>query len=114
MRWGHILVLLRPHVIHLADVPLTLWQDLNTEAWRMARALRACLAPSRVWVASLGAQREDLPMTSPHLHVHVIPLGDEDPRPREVLTWQNGVVDAEPGEWQHLVRALRSELENAS
>ncbi len=45
-------------------------------------------------------------MTFPHVHLNVIPVDEPGARPRDVLTWQNGVMAGTPREWADLERAL--------
>lgn len=66
------------------------------------RALRS----ARCYVASLGAASDDLPMTSPHLHLHVIPIYKAEDKPSAVLTWDRGVTIADEEEWAELHRIL--------
>jgi hypothetical protein len=42
-----------------------------------------------VFVAALGSAVQR-PMSFPHVHLHVVPLADDD-RPADVFTWENGV-----------------------
>lgn len=108
--WGHALVLARRHVTGFSDLAPGEWAEVAAMAARVAAALEAVIEPARVYVASLGSARGDLPMSSPHLHVHVIPVPDPDLRPREVLTWQGGVLEAGEIEWRRLERELASAL----
>lgn len=107
VRWGHLMIVPRPHVTRFLDVELALWLRTSELAHRAARAIERALAPSRCYVASLGAARTDLPMTFAHVHVNVIPVPDEESRPRDVLTWQHGVLDGTEDEWRDLRRMIR-------
>lgn len=93
LREGHGMVVLHDHVERWSE----LGEDAADEMFRMARAaarsLERTLRPPRVYVASLGTAERGVPVSSPHLHVHVVPLLREDERPSEVLTWAHGVLD---------------------
>lgn len=96
---GHAMVALRGHITRFSDLDEAPWLEACRLARATARAIEATLAPVRCYVASLGTPREGLPMTSPHLHLHVVPVTDPDARPSEVLTWEHGVhwLDDERG-----------------
>ena len=84
------------------------WAAASALAREAAIAAEGALDPARCYVAALGTSEAGLPMTFPHLHLHVIPVPDARLRPREVLTWQNGVLDAEEAEWEALAESLRA------
>jgi diadenosine tetraphosphate (Ap4A) HIT family hydrolase len=105
-RWGQLMVVPRLHVERVADLELSIWLRVNELAHHATRALERALAPSRCYVASLGARRSDLPMTFPHVHLNVVPVSDDDTRPREVFTWQLGVLDGSEREWSELRELL--------
>lgn len=102
VRWGHALVTLRRHVVRLSEVSAAEWADAAELARQLGCALEAGLQPARVYVAALGTDLDDLPMSFPHLHLHVLPVPESGARPREVLTWGNGVYEAAPAEWTAL------------
>lgn len=110
LRWGHMLVVTSRHVERFTE----LGDDEHTEAaalcLRAARAMERGLAPPRVFVASLGSARDNLPMTCPHLHWHVVPVAHGE-RPRDVLTWRHGVLQGSHDEWRALEVTLQSELQ---
>lgn len=110
VQWGHVMVVPRIHVERFGALELSVWLRVNELAHRAARAVEAALGPSRCYVASLGAACADLPMTFPHVHINVIPVFDSNARPREILTWQHGVLDASDEEWDALRANLRQEL----
>lgn len=105
-RWGHVMIVVREHLTRFSELSEALWTETSRLALRAARAIETSLAPLSCYVASLGTPRDDLPMTSPHLHVHVIPIYDAADEPSTVLTWSRGVHVARETEWQ----ALRDEL----
>lgn len=45
-------------------------------------------------------------MSSPHLHLHVIPIYEPDDKPSRVLTWEHGVLVLSDAE----LAALAAEL----
>jgi len=109
VRWGHALVLLREHVTSFEALAPEVWLDAAGLAHRAARAMERALAPARVFVASLGAPEPAPAMTTPHLHLHVIPLARSE-KPSEVLTWERGVVVGSTEERDELARRLRALL----
>ena len=64
------------------------------------------LAPARCYVASLGTDA-DVPMSSPHVHLHVVPV-ERDERPRDVLTWEHGVLVPSDVDLADLAARLRA------
>jgi diadenosine tetraphosphate (Ap4A) HIT family hydrolase len=109
-RRGHLLVILRRHVEHVTDIEWPVYSALQRLAYDAAHAVTQVFAPKRVFVAALGASSA-LPMSYPHLHLHVIPVyeDDERARPANVLSWSQGVVVYDDDE----ARALDTELRRA-
>jgi diadenosine tetraphosphate (Ap4A) HIT family hydrolase len=106
-RFGHVLVLLDAHVTRLSDVPEGVWLEACAHAWRAARVLERELGALRCYTGSFGSSKgTELPLSSSHVHLHVIPIYDEDDRPSQVLTSANGLVVADDAEW----RALHARL----
>lgn len=108
VRWGHMLVVPHAHVERFADLAPDVWADVSMLSYRAAVALERALTPSRCYVASLGTSEQGLPMTFPHIHTNVIPVDEPGARPRDVLTWQHGVIEASPDEWSALRDRLRA------
>lgn len=109
LRPGHVVVLLRRHAERLDEAA---WEDyaaLHRLAWEAARALRQVLGPRRVFVAAREGA-DALPPGCAHLHLHVVPLQDQDDpdRPSRVLTYDDGVSAYDPGEAEALAQALRA------
>jgi histidine triad (HIT) family protein len=102
-RYGHLMVIPRAHVDHLSQLPWDVFMDVQRLTFEAAKAIDACLAPARVFTATLGAAVE-LPMTYSHYHMHVIPVNetDERARPARVLSWSEGVVLYDDGEAREL------------
>lgn len=109
VRWAHLLVLLEAHTTTFSALDPDAWADACALAHRAARALELALAPARVFVASLGAPEPAPAMTTPHVHLHVIPLASSE-RPSEVLTWERGVVVGSEEERAALAARLRAHL----
>jgi diadenosine tetraphosphate (Ap4A) HIT family hydrolase len=110
VRWGHALVAIHHHVEAFTELEDAAWLEASALALAAARAIEHELAPLRCYVASLGTARSDLPMTSPHLHLHVIPTYDPEDRPSAVLTWEHGVTVAEESEWSALLERLQHRI----
>ncbi len=110
LRWGHLLVVTRRHVTTFSE----LTDDENEQASRLvlagARAVERVVRPARVFTASLGTARGDVPMSSAHLHWHIVPVEHPGERPSDVLTWSNGVVAATADEWRSLRRTITTVL----
>ena len=108
VRWGHVLVVARRHVTSFTAIDDAAHDAMMRLARDAARRLERAMRPARVFVASLGCAHEGLVATSPHLHVHVVPVMDPDARPRDVLTWENGIDEGDAAEWAALRETLRS------
>lgn len=106
IRWGHLLVLLDDHVTRFEELALDAWQESTALALDAATSLETALDPVRCYIASLGSAHDGLPMTSPHLHLHVIPLYHAADKPSGVLTWEHGVYAAPEAAWQGLQQRL--------
>ena len=106
LTWGHAFVCLHEHVTTYTELSPVALGEATELVHRVATRIEKALAPVRVFVASLGSARNDLTMSSPHLHWHVIPVMETPTRPAEVLTWERGVLDGTAGEWDELVAML--------
>ncbi len=112
---GYCRVVWNTHVKELTDLPPADRQHFMDAVFRVAAALRECLDPVKMNVASLGN-------LTPHLHWHVIPRYVDDPAfPRPVwavdlaASGGLGTLEAkhrrgsEGGDWEKAVRrALES------
>jgi diadenosine tetraphosphate (Ap4A) HIT family hydrolase len=92
LRPGHALVVAHAHVTAIPALDEADWVELALLARRTAAAIDRVLSPARCYVASLGTDAE-VPMSSPHVHMHVIPVAPDE-KPRDVLTWEHGVFVA--------------------
>lgn len=104
-RWGHLLVLVERHVTSFAELRDDEHHDASALLLRCARRVEERLRPARVFTACLGTALAALPMSSPHLHWHVVPTGGGE-RPAEVFTWSHGVYEGSEAEWDALRAAL--------
>lgn len=106
LRRGHLLVIADRHATSFAELGPAAWEEMSRLAFHAACVLERAIRPLRCYVASLGAPRSDLLMSSPHLHMHVVPIHAEDDKPSTVLTWEQGVLVGEEDEWDELRREL--------
>jgi diadenosine tetraphosphate (Ap4A) HIT family hydrolase len=106
LRWGHVLVLTNAHVTTFDEVALEVWREASEQALLAARALERATGALRCYVASFGSTVGELPLSSPHLHVHVIPIHDPADKPSTVIGWQNGVYAGGADEWAALSAML--------
>jgi diadenosine tetraphosphate (Ap4A) HIT family hydrolase len=106
-RYGHLMIIPHAHVERLSELSWEIFSAVQQLTLEAARAIDACLAPARVFTATLGAAVE-LPMTYSHFHVHVIPVyeTDERARPARVLSWTEGVIVYEDAEARELTQKL--------
>jgi diadenosine tetraphosphate (Ap4A) HIT family hydrolase len=107
VRWGHVVVVPRRHVesfVEMTDAEHAAAGRLTTS---VARAIETTMRPNRVFVAALGSARDDLPMTTAHMHWHVVPVDDERPRPRDVFTWEHGVMIGDADDWAAVTETIR-------
>ncbi len=106
LTWGHAVVVIDRHATRYTDVDAETAAESMRLIHAVARRIELSLAPMRVFVASLGSAREDLTMTSPHLHWHVVPVVSGSARAAEVLTWERGVLEGTVDEWDAIQRLL--------
>lgn len=108
-READFMVVTRRHVERALEVHWAEQVALHELAHRGARILEAERGARRVYVAQLGAV-DDLPMTFPHVHLHVVPLyaGGEEARPARVFSWSANVGVYEPAEAEALAGWLRA------
>lgn len=109
LRRGHALVLVDRHVTSFAEVDDAAWAEASELALSTARRIERALSPVRCYVASLGSAASDVPMSSPHLHLHVVPIYERTDKPSSVLTWENGVVAASDDELAALLARLSAD-----
>jgi diadenosine tetraphosphate (Ap4A) HIT family hydrolase len=107
-RWGHVMVVPKPHVTSFSGVDGAVWARTTRVAHQAARTVERAMHPLRCYMASTGSSAGELTQTSMHLHMHVIPLFEPDDRPAEVFTWADGVLVGEPDEWAELRRRYRA------
>ncbi len=111
---GNLLVIVRPHVERMTDLPLATHLEVQRVVWEANATLQKVFAPRRIYTATLGSPSSpalDPPaMSFPHLHVHVIPIHDDgdSARPAAIFSWTTGVWLYDEGEAEALARDLRS------
>jgi histidine triad (HIT) family protein len=95
---GHVMVVPRRHVERLSDIPSAIYREVQHLAWQAAVTLERTLGAKRVYVASLGSATPR-PTSFQHLHIHVVPIYDDDERarPSYVFSWSRGVYVYEGG-----------------
>jgi histidine triad (HIT) family protein len=71
---GHTLLVPRPHIETLPDLPAPLVEPLFAEAKRLAAALPVALGAAGTFVAVNNVVSQSVP----HLHVHVVPRNRKD------------------------------------
>jgi histidine triad (HIT) family protein len=71
---GHVLLIPRPHVETLTDLPPELVAPLFGAAQRVARAVEAAMDATGTFVAINNRVSQSVP----HLHVHVVPRRPKD------------------------------------
>ncbi len=71
---GHCLVVPRPHIQTLPEVPRDLLEPLFSAAQRIATAVEAGLGAEGTFVA----MNNKISQSVPHLHVHVVPRRKKD------------------------------------
>lgn len=106
LRRGHLLVIADQHATSFAELDPASWVEMSTLAFRAAQVLERTLGPLRCYIASLGAPSPDLVMTSPHIHLHVVPIHALEDKPSTVLSWARGVVIGDDAELEELRREL--------
>jgi diadenosine tetraphosphate (Ap4A) HIT family hydrolase len=110
LRPGHAIVVPRQHATTFSELSSACWIDVSRVAHRVACAIERTLAPARCYVASLGTASDDVLISTPHLHLHVIPVDDPSLRPHQVLTWANGVYVGLDEDWADLRDRLRASM----
>lgn len=109
-RWGHVLVVPKPHVVAYAEVDPELWARTSRLAHRAACVVERVMQPRRCYLASTGSSAgEELIQTSRHLHIHVIPIYEPDDRPAAVFGWGEGIYVGEAHEWAELLERYRAQ-----
>jgi len=107
-RPGHLLVLPKAHIERLTALDWAAYSELQWLGYEACHAVERVFAPKRVYVASLGTSTA-LPGSYPHLHIHVVPIPEDDERarPAAVFSWSAGIVLYDDAEAAALVDSLR-------
>ncbi len=106
-RWGHLMVVPKPHVTSYSQIDPALWLEISRLAQVAAQVIERVQRPRRCYMASTGSSAGELTQTSQHLHLHVIPLYAADDKPRDIFSWSQGVYVGEAPEWEALRDAYR-------
>lgn len=106
-RWGHLMVVPKPHVTTYSSVDPAVWSRTTRIAHQGARVVERVMRPLRCYMASTGSTAGELTQTSMHLHIHILPLFAAEDRPAEVFSWAEGVLVGEPDEWAELIARYR-------
>lgn len=108
-RRGHLMVWAKRHHEQVHELAWPAYAGVQRLAYDACVALERALSPVRVYSAVLGSTTP-LPISYPHLHVHVIPVfeSDERARPARVFSWTEGIVVYEDAEASALTTLLRS------
>ena len=101
-RWGHALVLLREHRTTFSSLEEDDWLHLAQLSRRAAQVIERTLAPRRCYLASTGSSGGELTQSSAHMHIHAIPIFDQDDRPASVFSWSEGIYFGEEKELSKL------------
>ena len=100
MRAGHALLVPKPEVDYIFDLPDDLLSDLLTTARPIARAIEAEVPCKRVGLMVAGLE-------VPHCHLHLVPMDEVGD-----LNFAHA-APADPEELQALARAIRARLETS-
>jgi diadenosine tetraphosphate (Ap4A) HIT family hydrolase len=108
-RVGHSIVISKAHLEETTALGWPVYAALQRLAYDASAAIERVLAPARTFVAVLGAS-EQLPMSFPHFHIHVLPVfeRDERARPAHVFSWSSGVLVYADDEARELATRLRA------
>jgi diadenosine tetraphosphate (Ap4A) HIT family hydrolase len=108
-RPGHTIVIARAHVEETTKLAWPAYAALQRLAYEATQALDRAFSPARTFVAVLGAS-EELPMSFPHFHIHVLPVYErgEGARPAHVFSWSVGVLVYEDDEARDFSARLRA------
>lgn len=107
-RWGHCMVLLKQHLTKFSELSPQIWAALNHAALEVAQRLEQRLKIKRSYIASLGTIENQVSMSSPHFHIHIIPLYANTDKPSNIFSWKHGIYTATETEWLDLYNTLKS------
>jgi diadenosine tetraphosphate (Ap4A) HIT family hydrolase len=110
-RPNEMMVLLKEHRERIGEVAPSAYAGMFDLVRRAATVLERRKGAVRVFVAQLGSP-EDIRVSYPHIHVHVLPLyeGGESARPSRVFSWTEAVYAYDDGEAELIATALRADL----
>ena len=99
--------MLNNHKTSISEITTEEWNELSQNVRKVTIQIEKKLKPKRCYISSLGAT-QNLPNTCPHVHFNVIPIYNEDDKPSEIFTWQNGIYEATNDEWNELHESLKT------
>jgi len=91
------------------DFALDEYLALQRGVYRVAKAVRRCLAPERVYILSLGSQQGNR-----HVHWHIAPLPFGVPfkqQQLEALGAENGILQIPESEMAALAKRIRDNMD---
>ena len=99
---GHVLVLPKPHVVTLDQLPPALHAPLMATIVRMTRAVQACFKPDgvNIWQSNGEGANQEVP----HVHMHVFARWKGD---GHFQIYPQKVTDTPMDELQRLAERLR-------
>jgi histidine triad (HIT) family protein len=103
---GHTLLVPKPHVETLRDLPAPLVEPYFTEAQRLAAAMEDVLGAA----GSFVAMNNRVSQSVPHLHTHVVPRNRKDGL--RGFFWPRGKYES-PDEAEAVAASLRAALSQA-
>lgn len=107
-RPGHLLVVPKAHIEQITKLDWPAYSELQRLGYEAVHVVERVFAPKRVYLASLGTSTA-LAGSYPHLHLHVVPIPEDDERarPAAVFSWSAGIVLYEEDEAADLIASLR-------
>lgn len=107
-RPGHLLVIPRDHVERVVALDWAAYSELQRLGYDAAHAIERVFGPKRTYIASLGTANP-LVGSYPHLHLHVVPIAEDDERarPAAVFSWSAGIVLYEDDEAAEMTAEIR-------
>jgi histidine triad (HIT) family protein len=98
---GHVLIVPRPHLATLVDLPPQLTEPLFTAVQRTAQAMTTALQADGSFVAVNNTVSQSVP----HLHVHVVPRRRKDGLRGFFWPRTTYVDDTEASEYANILRS---------
>ena len=112
---GWCVLVLKDHVEHMANLPVSVQSEIFSETARVAAAIRRVFTVSDPESPPLRINYECLGNQVAHVHWHVIPRHADDPDPRNtVWNWSREMIGPPPDRraLTDLAESLRGALRN--